>query len=198
MASAAAVGLLFRPELASELLAAAGGLGALGFGAAQVQGQITGRAASVRQARVSARLFRRMLVDRVNSVHGRALQAWIARIGSAESLNPVEAAAHQYLELASPLGGPLADAAEDALRSFHIGADHINGLFLHLPEVREFGQRDIASKGRALAHWIRTIDILDAAVPPTPDDIAVSSKAREYGSFTEEQLAGLADRRSTP
>ncbi|MEZ4495136.1 MAG: hypothetical protein R3C29_17705 [Dehalococcoidia bacterium] len=197
LAGASAVGLLFAPELASELLAAAGGLGALGFGAAQVHGQLSGRLASIRRARVAARLARRMLVERVNSVGGRLLREWVARIGTAASLDPVEQAAREFLDLAAPLGGPLADAAETALQSFHLGADHINGLFLHIEEIKEFGPKDIASKGRALAHWVRAIDILDAAVPPADADIAVSPTARRYGAFTEEQLAGLADRRAT-
>lgn len=126
LSAAAAAGLVFLPELASELLAAAGGLGALGFGTAQVHGQLASRMAAVRRARVAARLARRMLIERVNSVKGRPLQAWVEHVGTTAALDPLEKALREFLDLAAPPGGPLADSAENALASFYLGADHIN------------------------------------------------------------------------
>src|SRR5260370_41164615 len=73
----------------AALLTAAGGLGALGFGAAQISRQLNEGEAARRRARVTARLARRSLVAMVNGVDGVLKVSWIGAIGCSGSIAPV-------------------------------------------------------------------------------------------------------------
>jgi hypothetical protein len=181
---------------AAVFMTQAGGLGALAFGTIQVHRLLVDRQAGSQRATMSARAARRMLIDRINSARGGTLAAWVERVGDASSLNPIERELQRLTELAAPLRGRTARSAEGALREFFRGADQINGLHAGLPAVSDFKGTDITSKGRALSHWIRSVDLLGNIAAPHPEDISINGRMREYGALTEKQLGELSDRRN--
>lgn len=194
VAFACAIASLLLPELTSSLLAASGGFGALAFGTATLRAQAIDRLSASTRVEAHSRISRRMLVERVNSLEGQALPRWVAAVGAASALDPLERSLQSLVDVAAPLADFRSRAALNAMMAFYRGADQVNGLFVAGPEVTAFGARDVVSKGRALCCWIECIDTLDVLAFPGDADTAVSAKVREYAMYTAAQWTELADR----
>jgi hypothetical protein len=178
---------------AGALLAAAGGLGALAFGTVQVYALVDAREAAAMRARATARLARRSLVEMINQVEGVLLAFWVASIGSSKSLDPIQSFLRELIDLTAPVGGGRAAAAERALAAFLYASDYINGLHSRLPAVRDFGAKDLASKGRILGGLIATVDALVDVAPETAEERSIKPKVRAQAMSIEEFFGGALE-----
>jgi hypothetical protein len=176
---------------AGALLTAAGGLGALAFGTVQAYTLVQGGEAANMKARAVARLARRSLVEMVNHVQGILMVAWIADIGAAKSLDPVQALLRELVDVTAPVGGWRAAAAERAFGCFLLAADRINGLHARRPPQGDFGGRDVASKGRILGFLIATVDALLEIAPAAADERAVKAEVKAMAESIEKWFGPL-------
>ena len=190
--AAAALALAATAD-AGVLLTAAGGLGALAFGTVQAYSLVDARKAAVMKARATARLARRSLVEMINQVDGVLMVSWVAAIGSSKSLDPVQVFLRELLDITAPVGGWRADASERALSAFLLAADYINGLHAKLPNVGDFGAKDLASKGRILGALIASADALLLISPAAPDERSVKPKVRAMAQTIEDFFGAILD-----
>jgi hypothetical protein len=127
----------------------------------------------------------------VNHVKAMLMVAWIADIGAAKSLDPVQAFLRELVDVTAPVGGWRAAAAERAFAAFLLAADRINGLHARRPPQGDFGGKDVASKGRILGFLIASVDALSKIAPAAADERAVRPEVRDMADAIEKWFGPL-------
>ncbi len=178
-------------DLTGSLLVASGGFGALAFGAAGVLTQLAEREASLRKARALAHLARRSLVEMLNKADGACMARWIGEIGTSASLDAVEKLLRDLLDATAVIGGWRANSAEVALFAFFRAANHINPLYVRIPDVGDFKKEDLARKGKILGGLIGAVRALSTISRPETDEPTVKSKLLTLTEVLDEVYGGV-------
>lgn len=184
-------GVFTNSTWANGALSAAGGLGLLGFGAYNARKYLDGRVATRIITEARAHQIRRTLVSLANRSDQGTIRGWAETVVS--TFDEIERGFLDLIQAAAPLADRSATLALEAFRDFHAGADHVNALAALQPS--DFERISIASKGRALAHWINAIHALEEIVVPHWYEATISEKAKTFAAFTDQHLRESEDAR---